>query len=144
MLTHEDQIIQELKRHHISVTGNRVKILSTAYRLQHNISTVTIQKAIEYTIERTSVHRALRLFCKKGVLLPVPNTNGLIEYKIIGLPIECNDQKKATFTCLQCGHFKDIVMKEALWEVPQKISIEKVIIEGLCEQCGVQPPMLIL
>ena len=136
MLTHDNRIIQELRKHHISVTANRVKILSTAYRLQHNISTVTIQKAIDYTIERTSVHRALRLFCKKGVLLPVPNTSGLIEYKIIGFHIECHDQKKATFICLECGQFKDIIMKEELLDVPKKISIEKVTFEGLCEQCG--------
>jgi Fe2+ or Zn2+ uptake regulation protein len=136
MLTHDNRIIQELRKHHISVTANRVKILSTAYRLQHNISTVTIQKAIDYTIERTSVHRALRLFCKKGVLLPVPNTNGLIEYKIIGLHIECNDQKKATFICLHCGQFNAITIKEEFLEIPKKISIEKVIFEGFCEQCG--------
>ena len=95
MLTHEDKIIQELKRHHISVTVNRVKVLSTAYQLQNNISTVTIQKAIDYTIERTSVHRALRLFCKKGVLLPVPNINGLIEYQVTS--VNYNDQKKGYF-----------------------------------------------
>lgn len=134
MLTHEDKIIQELKRHHISVTVNRVKVLSTAYQLQNNISTVTIQKAIDYTIERTSVHRALRLFCKKGVLLPVPNINGLIEYQVTS--VNYNDQKKATFICLQCGQYDDIIIKEELCEAPKKISIEKVIIEGLCEQCG--------
>jgi Fe2+ or Zn2+ uptake regulation protein len=136
MLTHDDQISQELRKHQIAVTANRVRVLSVAYLLESNISTVTVQKAVNYTIERTSVHRALRLFCKKGVLLPVPNTNGLIEYKVTGLPIECCDQKKATFVCLHCGLFNDIAIKEKLWEVPQKIRIEKVILEGLCEQCG--------
>lgn len=136
MIRDNDKIIQELKRHHISVTTNRVKVLSVAYQLKNNISTATVQKAIDYTIERTSVHRALRLFCKKGVLLAVPNTNGLIEYKVTDQHINCYDQKKAQFICLQCGQFNDIIIKEELWDGQKKISIEKVIIEGVCEQCG--------
>ena len=62
--------------------------------------------------------------------------NGLIEYKIIGLHIECNDQKKATFICLHCGQFNAITIKEEFLEIPKKISIEKVIFEGFCEQCS--------
>jgi Fe2+ or Zn2+ uptake regulation protein len=136
MLNPEDKIIQELRCHHISVTANRIKVLSAAYQLKNIISTVTVQKAISYTIERTSVHRALRLLCKKGFLLPVPNTNGLIEYRVPDQGNNCFAQKKATFICLQCGQYNDIVIKEALWDVQKKISIENVIIEGVCEQCG--------
>jgi Fe2+ or Zn2+ uptake regulation protein len=136
MLSNEDKIVQELRRHHISVTANRVRVLSTAYQLQHRISTVTVQKAIGYTIERTSIHRALRLFCKKGVLLPVPNTNGLIEYEVIVNPANSNVQKKATFICLQCGQLHELMLQEQLLNDEKKISVKKVIIEGLCEQCG--------
>ena len=136
MRTHDDQIIEELRMHHISVTANRVKILSTTYQLQNNITTPTVQKAIDYTIERTSVHRALRLFCEKGVLLPVPNINGLIEYKVTRQHIHCC-QKKATFICLQCGQLHELMLQEQVLNDEKKISVKKVIIEGLCEQCGV-------
>ena len=136
MLTQTENIIQELRRHHIAVTANRVKVLSTAYQLKDNISTVTVQKAVDYSIERTSVHRALRLFCKKGVLAPVPNVNGIIEYKLI---IRANNRKhhgKSTFVCSHCGKFYDIMLKEEILDIPKCFSVEKVIIEGLCEQCG--------
>jgi Fe2+ or Zn2+ uptake regulation protein len=138
MVRNNDKIIQELRKHHISVTANRVKILSIAFQLKSNINTVTVLKAIDYAIERTSVHRALRLFCKKGLLLPVPNTNRLIEYQVIPRTsgIGGNNQKKASFICLQCGQFDDIIIKEEVCEPPKKISISKVIIEGFCEQCG--------
>jgi Fe2+ or Zn2+ uptake regulation protein len=136
MLTHDDHIVQALRKHHISVTANRVKVLRTAYQLKKSISTAAVQKAIGYTIERTSIHRSLRLFCEKGFLVAVPNTTGLIEYNVPDPGTNCKAEQKATFICSQCGKMHETLFTKAIRKVPKDFSVAKVIIEGVCEQCS--------
>jgi Fe2+ or Zn2+ uptake regulation protein len=135
MISH-DEIIQALKRHSIYATANRVKVLFTANQLKTNISTVTVLQAIDYSIERTSVHRALRLFCKKGFLVAVPNTNGIIEYHLADQHTNHYDQQKATFICLQCGHLRDVIVKVDFLCSQKNICIREIMVKGLCEQCS--------
>lgn len=135
MISH-DEIIQTLKQHRISATCNRIKILSTAHQLRSNISTVSVLKAINYAIERTSVYRALRLFCKKGLLAPMANTDRVIEYHVAGLQVEQCEQKMATFICLECGKTDDINISNELLRPQKNMSIREILIKGLCKHCG--------
>lgn len=109
-------------------------MLRTAYQLQTNITTASVQKAIGYSIERTSIHRALQLFCKKGLLLAVANTYGLIEYMVNNEQQKAHT-RKATFICRQCQGTTDLVITEMLLNEQQQISVEKILFEGVCACC---------
>jgi Fe2+ or Zn2+ uptake regulation protein len=135
MISH-DEIIETLRAHGIYATTNRVKVLRTAYQLKNNISTPAVLKAINNSIERTSVHRALQLFYRKGFLSAVPNTTGTIEYQVVNQHTIRYDQKKATFICSQCGKPEDIIIKDELLRFQKKFFIGEIIIKGLCERCG--------
>lgn len=135
-VSYDETIRRDLKQRRISATSNRIKVLATVYLLKRNISTGAVLKTINYSIERTSVHRALRLFCKKGLLMLVPNINGVIEYDLAGQPHTNQLTIQASFICLQCGKHSQVMVTNDTFRHANPICVQEIVLKGLCEQCG--------
>lgn len=71
-----------LKSKKIFITKPRVKVLKIIGIEYEDVFGVNKFLAASNSLNRISVHRTLREFVQKGILLKVPNTKGIIQYRL--------------------------------------------------------------
>ena len=71
-----------LSKHNLSNTFFRRKLIELFYNTKHSLSVDDVMKALNLSINRVSVYRALESFEKNGLIHKVPNKKNVIKYAL--------------------------------------------------------------
>lgn len=134
------EVLNILKKNHLSVTESRKKILALFLSKNGALAHADIEKSTDANFDRVTVYRTLQTFVDKGIVHHIPTTDNSILYAL------CKDKCEAGhhhdnhvhFICLECN--KTICLDEVT--VPQ-VKLPKgfnpkhaeMIVKGICEEC---------
>lgn len=93
---------QVLKKYKISITKQRLAILSVFLQSHEPQNHSLIEKKTDYTISRYTIYRTLKLFLKKDLLYAVPSEDGIIWYTFQSAS-QIKNTHCAQLVCRVCG-----------------------------------------
>jgi Fur family ferric uptake transcriptional regulator len=135
-----DSIVEILKQSQLSVTENRLKILSLFHRSGHGLSHADIERMSGANFDRITIYRTLQTFVEKGIIHTIPTSNNSVIYALCSK--ECSEghhhDDHVHFICEECGtsycldqvNIPDVNM-------PKGFSVRQtnVVINGVCKNC---------
>ncbi|MBL7701114.1 MAG: hypothetical protein JNM14_02595 [Ferruginibacter sp.] len=134
-------VINRLREHSVHLTKNRIVVFKLLSEAKTALSVSVITKQSDVSLDRISVHRALRYFLQKGLVENVPNNKGKARYILANAtqrPVGNNAVKSTYFVC-SCCQFTEIIANPVsikLNYLPDyQVNRYNLIIEGLCHQC---------
>ena len=140
MITMQNSIIDTLKKHHLSITDSRKKILSFFLETISALSHADIEKKSSTEFDRVTIYRTLQTFVDKGIIHTIPTTDNSILYAL------CKDDCVAGhhhddhihFICDHCGstYCLDHVTIPKV-KLPKGFAViqTNLVVNGVCNKC---------
>ena len=129
-----------LKRHDLSITDSRKKILQLFLKSKGALSQSDIEKKTKSSLDRVTVYRTLQTFLDKGLVHLIPNTDNTLLYALCGE--ECgtgnHQHDHVHFVCTSCDNttcIDEVTVPDVTLPPGFKPSKSSMIIEGLCQNC---------
>jgi len=134
-----DALVEILKQNALSITDNRLKILSFFQKNNKALSHADIEKLSGKNFDRVTIYRTLQTFVEKGIIHTIPTSDNSVRYAL------CKDCKEGEhvddhvhFVCKNCNKtfcLDDVVSPKI--DLPEGYVAEhvEVIIYGLCKEC---------
>jgi len=129
-----------LKNNHLSVTDNRMKILSLFLKSGRALSHGDIEKSLGKDFDRVTIYRALHTFLEKGLIHSIPSLENSPLYAIC--KDECSEGKHfdnhAHFICSECGktYCLDHVTIPNVKLPKGYVAVQRnLILNGKCNNC---------
>lgn len=131
-----------LKKNNLSVTENRVSILSLFLKSRLPLTHAQIEQMSTNKLDRVSIYRTLQVFVEKGILHHIPTANDSIVYALC--QDECSTHHQHVddhvhFFCNTCLKYYCIEQVQIpTIQLPNGyLAHEKqVVIQGICKQCN--------
>jgi Fur family ferric uptake transcriptional regulator len=137
-----EQVISDiLKRHNLSVTGSRTKILELFVAQNGALAHADIEKRTGEKFDRVTVYRNLQVFLNKGIIHTIPTGDNSIRYAL------CKDDcaeghhhdNHVHFICDDCGTticLDDVTIPSI--KLPQGFKQNQVemVVSGKCSVCN--------
>ena len=129
-----------LRKHDLSVTGSRRKILQLFLEEKGALAHADIEKGAGEKFDRVTVYRTLQTFVEKGIIHTIPTADNSVRYAL------CKDQCSAGhhhdhhvhFICRQCRKtycLDDVVTPDIKLPRGYKAGHVEVVVEGVCKDC---------
>jgi Fur family ferric uptake transcriptional regulator len=129
-----------LRKHHLSVTEGRVRILDLFLRAGGALSHADVEKAGGPAFDRVTIYRTLQSFVEKGIIHTIPTAENNVRYAL------CNDtcteqhhqDNHVHFVCNTCGktvcldHTSIPSVQLPQGFIPRQV---QVIVNGICDSC---------
>jgi Fur family transcriptional regulator, ferric uptake regulator len=129
-----------LKKHRLSITESRVKILELFLAQQGALAHGDIEKRTGEKFDRVTVYRTLQSFMNKGIIHTIPTADNSIRYAL------CKDNcaeghhhdNHVHFVCDDCGNTICLdevtipTIKLPLGFTPKQV---EMVISGKCREC---------
>ncbi len=133
-------IAATLKRHNLSVTESRKRILQLFLEEKGALAHGDIEKRAGEKFDRVTIYRTLQTFLEKGMIHSIPTADNAIRYAL------CKDQCSAShhhdhhihFICNNCQRtycLDDVVTPEIKMPKGYQASHVEVVVEGVCKDC---------
>lgn len=133
-------IAATLKRHNLSVTESRKRILQLFLEEKGALAHGDIEKRAGEKFDRVTIYRTLQTFLEKGMIHSIPTADNAIRYAL------CKDQCSAGhhhdhhihFICNNCQRtycLDDVVTPEIKMPKGYQASHVEVVVEGVCKDC---------
>lgn len=136
----DSMVTATLRKHDLSVTGSRRKILQLFLEEKGALAHADIEKGAGEKFDRVTVYRTLQTFVEKGIIHTIPTADNTVRYAL------CKDQCSAGhhhdhhvhFICHQCRKtycLDDVVTPDI--KLPRGYMAEQVevVVEGTCKDC---------
>lgn len=133
-------IAATLKKHNLSVTESRKRILQLFLEEKGALAHGDIEKRAGEKFDRVTIYRTLQKFLEKGIIHSIPTADNAIRYAL------CKDQCSAGhhhdhhihFICNNCQRtycLDDVVTPEIKMPKGYQASHVEVVVEGVCKDC---------
>jgi len=133
-------IAATLKKHNLSVTESRKRILQLFLEEKGALAHGDIEKRAGEKFDRVTIYRTLQTFLEKGIIHSIPTADNAIRYAL------CKDQCSAGhhhdhhihFICNNCQRtycMDDVVTPEIKMPKGYQASHVEVVVEGVCKDC---------
>jgi Fur family transcriptional regulator, ferric uptake regulator len=133
-------IAATLKKHNLSVTESRKRILQLFLEEKGALAHGDIEKRAGEKFDRVTIYRTLQTFLEKGIIHSIPTADNAIRYAL------CKDQCSAGhhhdhhihFICNNCQRtycLDDVVTPEIKMPKGYQASHVEVVVEGVCKDC---------
>ena len=133
-------IAATLKKHNLSVTESRKRILQLFLEEKGALAHGDIEKRAGEKFDRVTIYRTLQTFLEKGIIHSIPTADNAIRYA------RCKDQCSAGhhhdhhihFICNNCQRtycLDDVVTPEIKMPKGYQASHVEVVVEGVCKDC---------
>ena len=133
-------IAATLKKHNLSVTESRKRILQLFLEEKVALAHGDIEKWAGEKFDRVTIYRTLQTFLEKGIIHSIPTADNAIRYAL------CKDQCSAGhhhdhhihFICNNCQRtycLDDVVTPEIKMPKGYQASHVEVVVEGVCKDC---------
>lgn len=130
-----------LKRHHLSVTESRKKILQLFLEHTGALAHGDIEKRAGEKFDRVTVYRTLQTFVDKGLIHTIPTADNSVRYAL------CKDEcaeghhhdHHIHFVCTQCQNtfcLDDVVTPDLKLPKGYAATHVEVVAEGICRNCN--------
>lgn len=130
-----------LKNSKLSITENRVRILSYFLEKKNALAHADIEKMSADTIDRVTVYRTLQTFTEKGIIHSIPTPDNSILYALCKDACEAghHHDNHVHFICDQC--LSTYCLEKVLIppiKLPPGFNIAKtdMVISGVCNKCS--------
>jgi Fur family ferric uptake transcriptional regulator len=134
-----EDIAKLLSNYKLSLTRNRINIISVLYHSSIPISEKEIQMKLKKVCDRSTIYRNLSTLTEKGVLQRIIS-GGSIKYKLL---IQRNNENKKQdhvhFQCVRCDKvicLEDLLVKEYTLPDGFTKSENQFLILGSCKECN--------
>lgn len=130
-----------LKNSKLSITENRVRILSYFLATENALAHADIEKMSAEAIDRVTVYRTLQTFTDKGIIHSIPTADNAILYALCKDACEegHHHDNHVHFICDQCQvtYCLEKIHIPAI-KLPVGFNITKtdMVISGICNKCG--------
>ncbi|MBX3240419.1 MAG: transcriptional repressor [Chitinophagaceae bacterium] len=130
-----------LRRHGLSVTGSRIKILALFLQSESALAHHDIEVKTKEKFDRVTVYRTLQTFMDKGIIHTIPTSDNSVKYAL------CKDNCEEGhhhddhihFICSRCGITSclDKVQVPHI-KLPRGYQSRQteVVISGICKECS--------
>lgn len=133
-------IAATLKKHSLSVTESRKRILQLFLEEKGALAHGDIEKRAGEKFDRVTIYRTLQTFLEKGIIHSIPTADNAIRYAL------CKDQCSAGhhhdhhihFICNNCHRtycLDDVVTPDIKMPKGYQASHVEVVVEGVCKDC---------
>jgi len=136
-----DAVIDILKQNQLSVTGNRLKILSFFQKNSKALSHADIEQLSGKNFDRVTIYRTLQTFVEKGIIHTIPTADNSVMYALC--KEDCGEghhhDDHVHFVCSQCDRticLDDVVSPKI--DLPEGYIADnvQVVIHGTCKDCN--------
>ena len=136
----EKEIHEILKRHQLSVTGSRKKILELFLAQNGALAHGDIEKKTGEKFDRVTVYRTLHSFLEKGIIHTIPTADSSIRYALC--KDNCSDghhhDNHIHFLCNDCGTtmcLENVNIPDVKLPSGFEQQLVEVVVSGVCKDC---------
>jgi Fur family ferric uptake transcriptional regulator len=129
-----------LKKHSLSITDGRRKILDLFLKSTGALAHADIEKKLKDSFDRVTIYRTLQSFTEKGIIHTIPSADNSVKYALC--KDECaeghHQDDHVHFICDQCGNtycIDHISVPTVSLPKGFKISNSNLVISGVCNKC---------
>lgn len=136
-----EQISELLRKHQLSVTESRIKILELFLKADNALEHHDIEVKTREKFDRVTVYRTLQTFMDKGIVHNIPTNDNSVKYALCKHNCEegHHHDDHVHFICSNCGtttcldevHVPDIKLPRGY-----KAKQTEVIMSGICKECN--------
>ena len=137
----EGQILRTLRRHGLSVTQTRRRILRLFLEQSGALAHGDIEKRIGGGIDRVTLYRNLQRFTEKGIIHAIPTPDNAIRYALCRE--ECEEghhhDHHIHFFCTCCRKtycLDDVVTPDIRMPRGYRTEQVEVLVQGVCRSCS--------
>jgi len=135
-----DTVDNLLKRHNLSVTDSRKKILEIFKEQNNALAHSDVEKRTGEKFDRVTIYRTLQTFVEKGIIHTIPTADNAVMYAL------CKDEcsaghhhdKHIHFICDNCNTtycLDSVVTPEVNLPEGFKPKLIDVVVTGICDNC---------
>ncbi len=135
-----EQVIELLRKHRLSVTDSRTRILSLFLQSEAALAHHDIDLKTKEKFDRVTVYRTLQTFMDKGIIHTIPTSDNTVKYAL------CKDNCEeghhhddhVHFICSVCGVTSCLEVHVPQVKLPRgyKSGQTEVVISGICRECN--------
>lgn len=129
-----------LKKHNLSITEGRRKILELFLKSSGALAHADIEKKLKDNFDRVTIYRTLQSFAEKGIIHTIPSADNSIKYALC--KDECaeghHQDDHVHFICDDCGNtycIDHISVPSVTLPKGFKITNANLVISGTCNKC---------
>lgn len=129
-----------LKKHNLSITEGRRKILELFLKSSGALAHADIEKKLKDNFDRVTIYRTLQSFTEKGIIHTIPSADNSIKYALC--KDECaeghHQDDHVHFICDDCGNtycIDHISVPSVTLPKGFKITNANLVISGTCNKC---------
>ncbi|MFT4023001.1 MAG: hypothetical protein QM664_04345 [Flavihumibacter sp.] len=140
MLKQPHEIMELFRAMHLHATGNRMTVYTILQAAGRAMTVAEVVQASKQALDRVSVHRALKLFSRKGMVASLLGHRGSERYLLLNAAGQSPAPGlQVMATCAHCN-------KTEIWKVDAhslpvadstiRMNPRQVLITGICEDCS--------
>lgn len=133
-------IADTLKKHQLSITDARKKILSFFLESNSALAHADIEQKSSTEFDRVTIYRTLQTFVEKGIIHTIPTTDNSVRYAV------CKDECAAGhhnddhvhFICDDCGTtycLEQVSVPKIKLPKGFKATQTDLVVSGVCNKC---------
>lgn len=133
-------IADTLKKHQLSITDARKKILSFFLESNSALAHADIEQKSSTEFDRVTIYRTLQTFVEKGIIHTIPTTDNSVRYAL------CKDECAAGhhhddhvhFICDECGTtycLEQVSVPKIKLPKGFKAAQTDLVVSGVCNKC---------
>ena len=136
----KDQVVDILKRNHLSVTDSRKVILDLFLQHSHGaLRHSDIEKTLN-SLDRVTIYRTLQVFANKGIIHSIPNSEGAASYALCtsGCQEGHHHDDHVHFICTVCREttcLENVHIPRMSLPAGYEIHKVEMVITGVCKKC---------
>ena len=137
----EQAILGLLRRHSLSVTDSRTKILEIFFGQKGALAHADIEKRTGEKFDRVTVYRTLQVFLNKGIIHTIPTGDNSIRYALC--KDDCGEghhhDNHVHFVCSECGDticLDEVTIPSIKLPKGYKQNQVEMVVSGKCRTCN--------
>ena len=133
-----------LSKKGIKATANRILVIKALAKMTHPVSLADLEEALDYTMDKASIFRALELFAEKDAVHEIEDGSRSVKYELCNSsPEHSISDQHVHFYCERCNETYCLEsIKVPTLEIPEGFMPHSVnyMIKGLCPKCRFKKP----
>ncbi|MCI6800173.1 MAG: transcriptional repressor [Candidatus Onthomorpha sp.] len=124
----------------VKPTSNRILVLRELIKASHPVSLADLEVLLEFSMDKASIFRTLKLFSEKDVVHPIEDGSRSLKYELCHSLTHCNfSDQHIHFYCEHCKEtycFENVSIP--IVNIPSGFTPRCInyVIKGLCPECS--------
>lgn len=136
-----DKVSELLRKHQLSVTESRIKILELFLKSANALEHHDIEVKTREKFDRVTVYRTLQTFMEKGIIHNIPTNDNAVKYALCKHDCEegHHHDDHVHFICSNCGTttcLDEVQVPEIKLPRGYKTRQTEVVVSGICKECS--------